>query len=85
MIILEWINSCNLTLTKAAKRFGITYNHLYNYIYHNVIPTRKIMIKIFQETGGMVTPNDFYGITPAFIEKVHKQYLRRITRQQALI
>jgi hypothetical protein len=59
MIILEWIDTCNLTLTEAAKKFGITYNRLYNYVYHNMIPTRKVMVRIVEEMGGMVTPNDF--------------------------
>jgi predicted XRE-type DNA-binding protein len=69
MKLLTWMNTHKLKMQEAAKLFGVTYSHIYKYVYDKSIPKPPIMKKIACITCGAVTANDFNNITTEGIEK----------------
>lgn len=67
-------NSCGMTLsdylarpdtnaTELAARVGVSVSTITRAARGEVLPTRTVMQKLFNATGGSVTPNDFFGIS----------------------
>ncbi|WP_342270494.1 helix-turn-helix transcriptional regulator [Rickettsia endosymbiont of Orchestes rusci] len=69
MKLLTWMNTHKLKTQETAKLFGVTYSHIYKYVYDKSIPKPPIMQKIACITCGAVTANDFNNITTEGIEK----------------
>jgi len=69
MKLSTWIGINELKTQEAAKLLEISHSHVYKYLYDKSIPKFPIMFKIFINTRGSVTANDFYGTTPETLEK----------------
>lgn len=64
MTIKEYLKASRLTEAVFAERIGVgqsTVNRLRN----GQIPGKALMARIYEETGGAVTANDFYGLGEA--------------------
>jgi transcriptional regulator with XRE-family HTH domain len=59
MKLLDYLKSENLTLTAFAKRIGAGYTTVQQWATGTKLPRKPMMQKIFEATGGAVTPNDF--------------------------
>lgn len=56
-LALYAIKQSNFALTIGAKQSVVS-----KYCAGQQIPRPDVMLKIYKATGGLVTPNDFYGI-----------------------
>ncbi|WP_425360525.1 MULTISPECIES: hypothetical protein [unclassified Candidatus Tisiphia] len=64
-----WMKVNNLQTGKVDKLFQVSSANIYKYLYEDSIPRPKVMERIFLATHGVVTPNDFYGISTDVLEK----------------
>lgn len=64
MTLAVFLADRKISLTEFARRIGSTTESVRRYRNHDHIPTREMMLRIFEETDGLVTPNDFYGVGP---------------------
>ncbi|UCM85518.1 MAG: hypothetical protein LF885_06010 [Rickettsia endosymbiont of Culicoides impunctatus] len=64
-----WIEVNNLTTGKVTKLFKVSPAHIYKYLYRKNHPKTQSDGKNFLATHGVVTPNDFYGISTELLEK----------------
>lgn len=64
MTLHDYLKQNNLTAQQFAPLIGVKWAAIYRYISGVRIPTKPIMKKIFEVTGGAVTPNDILGIPP---------------------
>ena len=86
MKLKEWAEALGLTAAGAAKRLGLSYNKVFGYMYLGAIPKdEETMKKIYVGTGGYVSANDFYNITPEFILQVQHEQLLQEKLRRALI
>ena len=60
----------NLTQKQLARRLGVTELSVIKYEAGNNIPSRDVMLKIYVETEGAVTPNDFYDLEQIGLSKM---------------
>ncbi len=58
----DYLKKNNLTPQDFAPMIGVKWPAVYRYISGARTPTRPIMRRIFDATGGQVTPNDIFGI-----------------------
>lgn len=68
MTLDAWITSTNTPDNEFARRIGVSRVTLFRLKTGRRLPDRSVMEKINAETGGAVTPNDFFNIgetTPA--------------------
>lgn len=63
MTLSEWREQEGLTRRQAAEHFGCTVEAVRRYETGERIPDRDTMPVIVDKTDGLVTPNDFFGIT----------------------
>jgi hypothetical protein len=63
MRLEQWMELYKVKPESFAKTIGKHISLIYNYMDGANIPKRDVLIKIYLETLGLVTPNDFYGIS----------------------
>jgi transcriptional regulator with XRE-family HTH domain len=61
MKLTDWIKQNDVTRGAFADKIGVTPMALSRYERGERIPEKETMAAIFRETGGDVTPNDFYS------------------------
>lgn len=69
MQLSEFLRLNEVTLTDFAARIGTTTATVSRIADGLVVPRRKLLIRIYEETGGAVTPNDLTGIHPKTVQK----------------
>lgn len=67
MLLKNWLTSTNTTPTEFAIRVSAKKRNVFDWQLPLTHPRRRIprhdqMIRIYIETGGEVTPNDFYDL-----------------------
>lgn len=65
MKLKDYLEQPGRTATELAEQTGAAVSSITRAARGDVLPSRSLMEKIFQHTGGLVTPNDFFDITPA--------------------
>jgi len=61
MRLIDWISREKVTPSQFASRIGVTQAAMHRYLHARRIPTRAIMLRIYDATDGKVAPNDWYG------------------------
>lgn len=61
----DYISLAGLTRSEFASKIQATPEAVRLWEVGERVPTRGFMLRIFEETRGAVTANDFYGIAPA--------------------
>lgn len=62
MTLSEYLASTGETPTDFGKKIEVSSESVSRYRDGERIPAREVMQRIVRETGGKVTPNDFYGV-----------------------
>lgn len=62
MQLNDYLEKNNLTAQDFAPLIGVKWSAVYRYISGTRVPAKHIMQRIFEVTGGQVTPNDILGI-----------------------
>lgn len=62
MTLAEYIRANDLTETAFAAKLGVNQSTVHRACKQGHIPSVGIMAAIFEETGGKVRPDDFYGV-----------------------
>lgn len=65
MKLSAYIESNKLTHTEVADACGTSVSTITRAADGKTIPSRELMDKLFEFTGGLVTPNDFYDLGAA--------------------
>lgn len=63
MTLKDWLIEKGLSHGQFAEMIGRTSEAVRRYAAGDRIPDRETMPKIVAETGGHVTPNDFFGVS----------------------
>jgi hypothetical protein len=64
MTLGDYLKSTGLSPQQFAPLIGVQWLAIYRYISGERVPRWEIMQKIYEVTGGQVTPNDILGIPP---------------------
>jgi len=59
MKFADWIGQQQLSKSEVGRRLGISQGHVSDLCAGRFWPSRAVAAKIWQLTGGAVTPNDF--------------------------
>ena len=59
MTLAEYIQARGISPAEFGSRIGISQAAIWRYM-HGRVPSSSIMVKILNETGAHVTPNDFF-------------------------
>jgi hypothetical protein len=70
-----WLEIQEMEIEVFAKAIGKRRSLVHKYIHEDVIPRRKVMIKIYRITLGSVTANDFYRLSDQIFEQDFKKKL----------
>lgn len=62
MTLKDYLAREGNTATKLAEATGVSVSTITRAAEGATIPSRELMGKIFEATGGAVAPNDFFGI-----------------------
>jgi transcriptional regulator with XRE-family HTH domain len=62
MTLADYLDKRDVSATDLAGRVGVAVSTITRAAKGTIIPSRELMGKIFEETGGEVTPNDFFGL-----------------------
>lgn len=62
MKLADWRNSKGMTQGELASRLGLIPLSISRYERGDRLPDPAVMIELYQLTGGVVTPNDFYDL-----------------------
>lgn len=62
MNLKEYRSSSRLTQKQLAKMIGVTELSVIKYEEGRTIPSKDVMLRIYEVTSGTVTPNDFYDL-----------------------
>lgn len=62
MVLNDYLKEEKLSISKFSRRLGLCEATVNAWKHKGTIPTKELMIKVYKETNGKVTPNDFYGI-----------------------
>ena len=60
MTLDEWKKRSNLSDTEIAAAIGVSRLSVFRYRQGEMMPRKKVMLKIVEMTGGKVLPSDFY-------------------------
>lgn len=64
MKLYEWIRAHNMTYESFAELVGAKDNSVvHKWCMAGAVPRRSMMQRIFEITGGQVTPNDFFDLS----------------------
>lgn len=55
----DWLKAKNKNASEFAPLIGVGVSAVTRYVNGDRVPRPEIMVKIFEETGGAVTANDF--------------------------
>lgn len=73
MDLRQYLDENDLSAAKFAEKIGVTPMSIFRYLRRERVPQAEVLARIIAETGGKVTPNDFFGIAedgaPASPEK----------------
>ncbi|MGJ8626276.1 MAG: hypothetical protein ACSHXB_04875 [Sulfitobacter sp.] len=64
MRLNDFLHSSGVTMTDFAEQIGTTTATVSRIADGLVVPRRKLLERIYEVTGGQVTPNDLTGIHP---------------------
>ena len=64
MKLAKYLEDRNLTDAAFARAIGVERQAIGRYKSGDRFPEKPILLRIFEETGGLVTANDFAGIEP---------------------
>lgn len=70
MTLADYLKNQGETMYSFAKKMGLTYPAVWNWVNDGAIPDPENMRKIAQLTKGAVTPNDWIPIAPEKWEEV---------------
>jgi transcriptional regulator with XRE-family HTH domain len=62
MTLKDYLAQEGNTATKLADETGVSVSTITRAAEGTTMPSRGLMNEIFKATGGLVTPNDFFGI-----------------------
>jgi ribosome-binding protein aMBF1 (putative translation factor) len=62
MTLADYLDTNKVSATDLAAKCAVSVSTITRAAKGEVTPSRDLMAKIFEETGGAVTPNDFFGI-----------------------
>lgn len=63
MKLADWLKMTKMRQYVFARRVGVTSSMVSDYCHGRAVPQRlDVVEKIFRETDGQVTPNDFYDL-----------------------
>lgn len=63
MRLKEWREQHRISYARCAKRVGVANGTVvWRWEARGVIPQPELMLRIYVESGGLVTPNDFYDL-----------------------
>lgn len=62
MTLGHYLQHHGLTAAEFADRIGVSPEATRRYAAGARIPHQAVMVRIFEVTGGVVTPNDFYSL-----------------------
>jgi len=62
MQLNDFLTKNNLTMAMFASRVGTTAATISRVVDRSVTPRRSLVRRIYEETGGQVTPNDLAGL-----------------------
>lgn len=62
MQLQDYLDNKKITQTEFAEKLEVTSMSISHYCRGSRMPNKKMMAKIFLETKGEVSPNDFYNI-----------------------
>lgn len=65
MRLAQYLTEKDISPTEFARRLGKPQATISRYVNRQRIPDAESMALIVAETGGAVTPNDFYGLEPS--------------------
>jgi transcriptional regulator with XRE-family HTH domain len=62
MTLADYLDTQKVSASALAERLAVSVSTVTRAAEGTTIPSRDLMAKIFEETAGAVTPNDFFGI-----------------------
>jgi hypothetical protein len=62
MTLREYLKEKKMGVTAFSRKIGLNQSMITQWNNEKKLPNKENMKKIFLATGGLVTPNDFYGI-----------------------
>lgn len=62
MTLSDYLDTERVSASALAEKLGVSVSTITRAAKGEVLPSRDLMGKLFEETGGAVTPNDFFGI-----------------------
>lgn len=69
MKLEQWMILTGIDLKKFAKSIEKHDSLVHKYMYGDIVPKQETLIKIYLETYGLVSANDFYGISESLLLK----------------
>jgi transcriptional regulator with XRE-family HTH domain len=69
MKLTEFLRTRGVTMAAFAEEIGTTAATVSRISDGLVIPRRKLLVRIYEATGGLVCPNDLVGIHPKTNQK----------------
>jgi hypothetical protein len=63
MKLADFLSERSISVPEFGRRIGLSAESVRRYCDGHRIPKRSVMSKIFEETGGAVAANDFFGLT----------------------
>jgi transcriptional regulator with XRE-family HTH domain len=64
MKLNDFLRSTGISMSRFAEQIGTTTATVSRIADGSVVPRKNLLIRIFEVTGGQVTPNDLTGIHP---------------------
>jgi hypothetical protein len=64
-----WVKLQQIEINVFAKKIGKSRSLVHKYIYEGVIPKHEVMVKIYRETLGSVSANDFHRLSDQIFEQ----------------
>lgn len=64
MTLGDYLIERRITIEEFGRRIGRSHTSVSRYVNGQRMPDRETMVRIVAETGGLVTPNDFYVSAP---------------------
>ena len=64
-----WLKLQQIEVKVFAKKIGKSRSLVHKYIYEGVIPKHEVMVKVYRETLGSVSANDFHWLSDQIFEQ----------------
>lgn len=72
MQLLDYLVQNGITQAQFAERLGTTAATICRIADGAVVPRRELMLKIYDQTGGQVTPNDLVGVASTHVSEPNR-------------